>query len=149
MPTPRSPRAVFEHFLAGIGAGRWNELADLYAEDAFADQPLAAPKPVRIAGRETIRQHFAAAAASPVRIRPHNLVVHTTGDPEVVIAEFDYEVTNTATGRVSTMANMQLMRVRDGLIVETHDFHDHLRVAALAGRAEQLGAVMDAAVSNP
>jgi ketosteroid isomerase-like protein len=149
MPTPTSPQAVFERFLAGIGAGRWEELADLYAEDAFADQPLAAPRPVRIAGRETIRAHFAAAATSPFRIRPHNLVVHTTGDPEVVIAEFDYEVTHTPTGRVSTMANMQLMRVRDGQIIETHDFHDHLRFAALAGRAEQLGAAMDTAVSNP
>jgi ketosteroid isomerase-like protein len=144
-----SPQAVFEQFLAGIGAGRWTELTDLYAEDAVADQPLAAPQPVRITGREAVRQHFAAAAGGPFRIRPHNLVVHTTADPEVVIAEFDYEVEHTPSGRVSTMANMQLMRVRDGQIIETHDYHDHLRFAALAGRAGQLGAAMDsAAVSN-
>jgi uncharacterized protein len=138
-----SPREIFERLIAGIGERRWNDLPDLYAEDAMVDQPMMAPEPVRLHGREEVRTPFARAAQMPLELRPHNVVVHLTDDPEVVIAEFDAEVRNTATGRASTMANVQVLRVRDGQIVATRDYHDHLRLAALTGRASQLAAAVD------
>ena len=54
-----------------------------------------------------------------------------------------YDVRNTATGRRPTMANVQVLRVRDGLIVATRDCHDHLRLAALAGAADRLAATLE------
>jgi ketosteroid isomerase-like protein len=107
------------------------------------DQPFMAPRRSHIVGREEIRGHFTGAAAAPFELRPHNVVVHTTGDPEVVIAEFDYDVRNTATGRQSTVANVQVLRVRGGQIVATRDYHDHLRLAATAASAGKLGAALD------
>jgi ketosteroid isomerase-like protein len=130
--TTRTPRAVAELLLDGIGAGRWAELAELYAHDAVVDMPMAAPKPVRIEGRDVIRGHFTAAASSPLRFTVHNLVVHETTDPEVVITEFEYR--GELAGRPFAFANVQLLRVRDGLIVESHDYHDHLRLAAITGQ---------------
>jgi ketosteroid isomerase-like protein len=38
-----------------------------------------------------------------------------------------------ATGRQLTVANVQVLRVRDGLIVGTRDYHDHARLAAVSG----------------
>jgi uncharacterized protein len=138
-----SPREIFDRLVTGIAERRWHDLPDLYAEDAIVDQPMMAPQPVRINGREEVRAHFAAATQMPLELRPHNVVVHVTTDPEVIIAEFDADLRNTATGRECTMANVQVLRVRDGLIVATRDYHDHLRLAAVAGRAGQLAATLD------
>jgi ketosteroid isomerase-like protein len=86
----------------------------------------------RIEGGAAIREHFSHADAMPFRLRARDLVVHETEDPELVVSEWDYEVTTTATGRTATVANVQFLRVRDGLIVHSRDFHDHARLAALA-----------------
>jgi ketosteroid isomerase-like protein len=146
MPEPATaPRALLDALLHGISEGRWTELSRLYAEDAVAEQPLLAPTRGRIAGRDQIHAHFTAAADGPLRLRARNVVVHTTGDPEVIIAEFDYEASHAVTGRSITLANVQVLRVRHGEIQATRDYHDHLRLAAVAGRAEQLGAVLDRA----
>jgi uncharacterized protein len=143
MPDRAAPRQTFDRLLTGIGEGRWTELADLYAEDAVVDQPFTAPERGRIRGREEVRAHFAAAIQGGFELRPHSVVVHVTSDPEVVVAEFDYDVRHTGTGRETTVANVQVLRVRDGLIVASRDYHDHLRLAAMAGRAGQLAAALD------
>jgi len=125
-PAAATPREVFARLSAGISAGRWHELAALYAEDAVVDQPFALPPaPARLAGRAVIDRHFRAAAAGPLELRARNAVVHDTADPEVIVAEFDYEGRVTTTGRAFRVANVQVLRVRDGLVVETRDYHDH------------------------
>jgi ketosteroid isomerase-like protein len=131
MSEPTSPRAVFERLSQGISAGRWHELADLYAEDAVVDQPFVSAAPGHLEGRETIRAHFVAAAGTGLRLVARNVVVHETTDPEVIVAEFDYDVT----GREGTVtaANVQVLRVRDGLITATRDYHDHLAIARATG----------------
>ena len=67
-------------------------------------------------------------------LRARDLVVHETTDPELVVSEWDYEVTAKATGRTATVANVQLLRVREGLIVHSKDFHDHRALAELAAQ---------------
>jgi ketosteroid isomerase-like protein len=136
---------VFERLLAGIGDGRWSELADLYAPDVVVEQPMMPPRRLRIEGRDEVRRHFEAAAHSGFTIHPTNVVMHQTIDPELVIAEFDYELRYA--GRTTTSANVQVLRVRDGLIVASRDYHDHLRFAALAGRAERLATACEAELS--
>ncbi|MGH3377973.1 MAG: nuclear transport factor 2 family protein [Actinoallomurus sp.] len=140
MSQPTSPRAVFERLIRGISEGRWDDLADLYAEDAVVDQPLASTAPSRIEGRETIRAHFAGAAGMGLRMVAHDIVVHETSDPEVIVAEFDYDVTGS--GGTVTAANIQVLRVRDGLITATRDYHDHLAIARATGGVPALVAVL-------
>ena len=129
MAASSSPAEVFHRLVAGISERRWEELADLYAEDAVVEMPMH-PQRVRIEGRDEVRQHLATAAAGPIELRAHDIVVHTTSDPEVVIAEFEYDGLNRTTGKTFTAANVQVLRVRDGLIVATRDYHDHARIAA-------------------
>ena len=143
-----TPRAVFERLITGITNGRWSELADLYAEDAVVDTPLMAPEPRQLVGREAVRAQFAAAAAGAYELRARNIRVHETTDPEVVIAEFDYDITFTPTGARLTAANVQLLRVREGRIVATRDYHDHLRLAAVSGRVEELAKAVTATVTT-
>jgi len=139
------PAEVFGRLITGISEGRWHELADLYAEDVVVEMPMD-PHRTRLDGREAVRQRFAAAADGWFELRAHDVIVHATTDPEVVIAEFDYDVPVEGAAAPLTAANVQVLRIRDGQIVQTRDYHDHLRLAARAGRAGQLGAAMDASV---
>ncbi|MFD0689559.1 nuclear transport factor 2 family protein [Actinomadura fibrosa] len=131
-----TPREVFERLSAGISAGRWHELAALYAEDAVVDQPFALPPaPPHLEGRASLDRHFRAAAAGPLELVARNVVVHETADPEVIVAEFDYAGRVATTGAAFRVANVQVLRIRDGLIVETRDYHDHRGLArAMAAR---------------
>jgi ketosteroid isomerase-like protein len=130
-----SPTDVYRRFLGLIAEGRWTDLADLYAEDAVVHQPYARPEPAVIAGREALRRRFAAAARLPVRLRPADVVIHETADPEVVVAEFDYDVTVPATGESFRTANVIVLRIRDGRIVSSRDFHDTNRLGAAVAAA--------------
>ncbi len=126
-----SPREVFGRLIGGISEGRWAGLADLYAEDAVVEQPFAGAPFARIEGRETIRAHFTGASGTGMRLAARDIVVHETTDPEVIVAEFVYDIT-TGTGS-GTGANVQVLRVRDGLIQATRDYHDHIALARAAG----------------
>ncbi|MBW5252069.1 MULTISPECIES: nuclear transport factor 2 family protein [Streptomyces] len=144
MSAPTTPQEIFGRLIGLISAGKWSELTELYAEDAEVEIAFSPVPPRRIHGRAELRKHFAALeAAGAIRLRAENIHVHKTDDPEVVIAEFDYEGMHPATGRTFRTANIQVLRIRDGLIVETRDFHDHLAFAAADGRASQLLAALD------
>ena len=121
---------LFHRLLAGLTSADWSQLSALYAEDARVTMPLALPEPRVLTGRDEIAAHFAGSTAVPIRFRAENVVVHQTVDPDVVIAEFDYVVRVTTTGEEFRASNVQLVRARDGLIAETHDYHDHARLAA-------------------
>ncbi|NYI04541.1 nuclear transport factor 2 family protein [Allostreptomyces psammosilenae] len=136
---PTSPREVFHRLLQGIASGHWEELADLYAADAVVEVPFALPSPLRLEGREQIRAHFLAATGQPLELRPVNVVVRETDDPEVVVAEFDYEGRVTTGSTTFRAANVQTLRVRDGLIVSSRDYHDHVAIARALGAFPEAG----------
>ncbi|MCX5152022.1 nuclear transport factor 2 family protein [Streptomyces sp. NBC_00320] len=139
MPETLSPREVFHELLERIGEGRFSELAELYAEDAVVETVFEPVGPRRFEGRAVLEARFAQVAAStPVGLTPVNVVVRETDDPEVVVAEWDYRVHHRATGRTFETANIQVLRVRDGLIVGSRDFHDHLALIVAGGHLPQL-----------
>jgi ketosteroid isomerase-like protein len=129
-----SPREVVEALMRGISDGRWNELDRFYADAAVVEYPFALPVPMRLAGREAIQRYFAAAARLPLRLQARDMVVHATADPEVVVAEWDYDGLVTTTGRSFRVSNIQVSTVRDGQIVASRDYHNHLVLAEVTGR---------------
>jgi ketosteroid isomerase-like protein len=133
MTEQTSPRTVVDRLISGVTGQRWDELPDLYDEYAIVEHPFADP-PTRLEGREQIRQHFAAGSNLPLRMRARNVVLYETTDPEVVIAEFDYDGEVTTNGHTFTAANILVVRVRDGRIVASRDFHNHPALAAALGR---------------
>ena len=92
--------------------------------------PFAVPGGLRLEGRAALRQHFTRASSAPLRLVPQHVVLHETSDPEVVIAEYDYRGEVSSTGHTFVGSNVQIVRVRDGLIVASRDFHDHAAIAA-------------------
>src|SRR5690349_18235452 len=114
--TMETPREVFARLSGGIGRGEWDTLGELYAPDAVVTMPFD-PRRTRLCGRDEVARHFAAAASLPITLTPDDVRVHETADPEVIVAEYDYA------GPDFRMANIQVLRIRDGLIVESRDYH--------------------------
>jgi ketosteroid isomerase-like protein len=133
-----TPRDVFAALSDGISEGRFGELSTLYAEDTVVEHPQAVPRPTRLTGRDALHERFTGVLAGAVRLKRKNVVVHETTDPEVIVAEYDYDAESVETGRTTTTANIQLLRVRDGLIVHSRDYHDYLRLAAIRDGVDQL-----------
>ncbi|MFK0223210.1 nuclear transport factor 2 family protein [Streptomyces vinaceus] len=134
-----------ETLLLRIGEGRYAELAELYAEDVVVETVFEPVGPRRFEGRAVVEERFAqVAAASPVELTPRNVVIRETDDPEVVVAEWDYAVHHRVTGRTFEAANIQVLRVRDGLIVSSRDFHDHLALVVAGGHLPQLVRALEA-----
>lgn len=127
--------------MRGISDERWDELDEFYADAAVVEYPFALPAPMRLAGREDIQRYFAAAAQLPLRLHVRDMVVRETADPEVVVAEWDYDGLVTTTGRSFRVSNIQVSTVRDGKIVASRDYHNHLVLADVTGR---LAAVIEA-----
>src|SRR5215467_1670420 len=73
-------------------------LADLFAPDAIIEFSFHGPPgtPVRLEGREAIREYSRNVMASPLRLEDYEVAeLYQTQDPEVVIAEIQEQATIT------------------------------------------------------
>jgi len=102
-------------------------LADLFAPDAVIEFSFHGPPgtPVRLEGREAIREYSRNFMASPLRLEDYEVAeLYQTQDPEVVIAEIRAKATITTTGRPLAATSIQILRIREGHIVLWRDFAD-------------------------
>ncbi len=131
-----SPREVFLGVLHGVCDRRLDDLPAYYAEHTDVRHPFDPQRAPALRTRDELREHFARglAATPEIRRKPRNIRIHETTDPEVVIGEFDYHSTVVETGETFDMPAIFVMRVRDGEIVESRDYADHLTVAKAMGR---------------
>jgi len=102
-------------------------LADLFAPDAVIEFSFHGPPgtPVRLAGREVIREYSRQVMASPLRLEDYEVTeLYQAQDPEVVIVEMRAKATVTTTGRSIAATSIQVLRIRDGHIVLFRDYAD-------------------------
>ena len=102
-------------------------LADLFAPDAVIEFSFHGPPgtPVRLAGREVIREYSRQVMASPLQLEDYEVAeLYQAQDPEVVIVEMRAKATMTTTGRSIAASSIQVLRIRDGHIVLFRDFAD-------------------------
>jgi uncharacterized protein len=101
--------------------------AGLFAPDAVIEFCFHGPPgtPVRLEGREAIREYSRRVMASPLRLEDYQVAeLYQAQDPEVVIAEMRAKATVTTTGRPITATSIQVLRIRDGHIVLFRDYAD-------------------------
>lgn len=113
-----------------IHEGRWSDLAPLYVQDAVVKLPFT-PDGLQLEGRAAIDRHFQSAANAPFRISVMSSRIRALEDGDAV-AEYAYELTRFDGRGTAFVDNVQTVRARDGLIVSSRDYHDHLRIASLA-----------------
>ena len=101
--------------------------ADMFTPDAVIEFSFHGPPgtPVRLEGREAIREYSRRVMASPLRLEDYDVAeLYQAQDPEVVIAEMRAKGTVTTTGRRFTATSIQVLRIREGHIVLYRDFAD-------------------------
>ena len=101
--------------------------ADLFAPDAVIEFSFHGPPgtPVRLDGREAIREYSRRVMASPLQLEDYEVTeLYQAQDPEVVIVEMRAEATVTTTGQPITATSIQILRIREGHIVLFRDFAD-------------------------
>jgi uncharacterized protein len=126
--TPRDVFARIQH----LTLHRDFDIADLYAEDGVHEWPFSPPgAPRRLEGRERIRAFFSRLEETPNITFDafHDVVIHDTTDPEVIVAEYDLTGTVAATKNPFRFSYVLVLRARGGLIVELRDY---LNPAAMA-----------------
>jgi hypothetical protein len=110
-----------------ILSGDIDGFANLFAPDGVIEGPFTGPPgaPLRLVGREAIREYSRHVMASPLRLEDFEVVeLYQTQDPEVVIVEMQTKGTLTTTGRSFGATSIQILRIRDGQIVLFRDFAD-------------------------
>src|ERR1700677_788390 len=115
-----TPREIFEQLIDGMTSKKWDQLPELFAENVVITHPLSTGPEARIEGRESVREHFARAAAFDADLRIEDIVIHETTDPEVVICE--QTLRRNFGGEERAMPGIRVMRVRGGLIVSSRDY---------------------------
>jgi len=142
MAQPFSPAEVFLALVNGVAEGRWEELPSLYAEQTDVVHPFDPLRQPALRSREELRQHFTPAGAGPrVARRVANVTIHQTTDPEVIVAEFEYQGTD-AGREPYALPGIFVLRVRDGEIVSSRDYFDHLTAARVRGQLDELAAAV-------
>jgi ketosteroid isomerase-like protein len=148
---PRSPREVFLALVNGVAARRWDELPSLYAEQTDVVHPFDPLRAPALRTRDELREHFGGgegsrpADADPPQLRRvANITIHETTDPEVIVAEFEYHGTAVGTGEPFALPGIFVLRVRNGEIVSSRDYFDHVTAARAQGWLGELVAAVSA-----
>jgi ketosteroid isomerase-like protein len=119
-----------------------DDLAACYAEHTDVRHPLNPYGDTPLRTRAEVREHFGA-GGPPSDVDRYEVIddhVYPTPDPEVVIYEFRYA--GAVAGRAFTLPCIFVVRVRDGEIVESRDYTDHVGGARAFGHLPALLAAL-------
>jgi len=129
-----SPTEVFHRIVDAIAERRQAEILDeCYAEDVVVEHPFMIPEPTTTKGREQLRVRVTNLKNLPITMEIADVVVHETADPEVIVGEFESRITSKQTGKCIITSNILVLRVRNGLIVSSRDYHNHALLAEFIG----------------
>ena len=120
----------------GVGAKSWDELPALYAERTHVVHPMDPGRAPALTTRAELDRHFRRGGEilGEVRFEPAAITVHQTADPEVIVAEFEYRGVIPGTADRFAIPSVFVMRIRDGQIVESRDYADHVEIGRVVGR---------------
>lgn len=128
-----SPHRVVEMLISCVAAGDLRAAYALYAENAHVSVEFEIPG----------RKDLVGTGGWPVElprmyddIKVQGLFIHQTGNPDVVIAEWDY-VSRIGTAEVVN-SNIIVVQVQAGKIVRARDYHNHVARAIANGQADTL-----------
>jgi ketosteroid isomerase-like protein len=148
---PRTAREVFYALVHGVADRRYEDVVGLYAEQTRVEHPFDPLRAPALRSHDDLRAHFRPAATGEPKVRrqPANITVHDTTDPEVIVAEFEYQGTVVDTGEPFSLPCIFVVRVRDGHIVASRDYIDYLASARALGQLDELVAATKATSTVP
>ncbi|MFR9806474.1 nuclear transport factor 2 family protein [Pseudonocardia sp. RS010] len=117
--TAKSPADVFRKLAELLAAKKFADAAQLYAEDVEVRNPFAPDGPTASRGREAVAAFFSNSTVKSLEFTDVSLIEGIDG--ETVVAEFDMSMMG-AEGTPFKLPSVFVLRVRDGLIVESRDY---------------------------
>jgi ketosteroid isomerase-like protein len=133
-----SPTEIFHRLVDAVAERRQSEIVDeCYADDVVVEHPFMIPEPTTTKGREQLRERMRNVENLPITMEIADVVVHETADPEVIVGEFESRITSKQTGKRITTSNIMVLRVRNGLIVSSRDYHNHALLAEFIGSPQR------------
>lgn len=137
----RTTRETVDQLLRAVTEGTRDDLADLYAEDVVVSNPFAPEGVAGVSrGNAALRARMKTFGQFLKYTEVKNVTIHETADPEVAIVEFTVVGTLVPTGKTFELPSINVIRVVDGLIVESRDHTDGLRAAKLFEDIQASGA---------
>jgi ketosteroid isomerase-like protein len=135
----RTTRETVELLLRTITEGTRDDLADLYAEDVLITNPFAPEGvPNEARGNAELRARMKKFQRYLAYNEVKDVALHETTDPQVAVVEYTLLGTLVPTGEAFELRAVNVMRVVDGLIAESRDYTDALRVAKLFEKISQV-----------
>lgn len=122
-----TPAEILSRRRQAILDGDAEGFAALFTADAVIEVPFAGSPdaPVRMEGRQTILDYARRVMASPLRLEDFEVTaLYHTQDSDVLVVEVRTRGTVGATGRAFTVASVQILHFRDGLIALFRDYAD-------------------------
>jgi ketosteroid isomerase-like protein len=114
---------------------------DLWADDGIFEFPFAPPGfPTRLEGKEAIREYIKDYPKHIDLAAFHDVQVHPTLDPDVLVVEMRAEGRIVATGKPYDMSYIAVITVRDGKLAGYRDYWNPLKALEALGGAEALTA---------
>ncbi|WP_242895371.1 nuclear transport factor 2 family protein [Actinomadura litoris] len=119
-------RRMQEAVVHGEGADATLLPADLLAEDCLIETPFAPAGMRRYEGREAWLSYYRARGAGLLVDFEdfRELATYRTGDPEVIVVEYELTGTVTATGVRASVTCIAVLGVQDGLIRHWREYQD-------------------------
>ncbi|MEU3144657.1 MULTISPECIES: nuclear transport factor 2 family protein [unclassified Streptomyces] len=124
---PGGPVAVFRRAVEHLLAHDMAAFTALYADDAVMEFPFAPPgRPQRLDGRAAVEAYLDGCTDMVDIQRVHDVTVHETADPEVIVAEMAASGRVVATGAPYTARYVAVLTVVDGRIRHYRDYWNPL-----------------------
>ncbi|WP_431871859.1 nuclear transport factor 2 family protein [Nocardiopsis eucommiae] len=133
---PDSPTTVFHRASEHLLSHDMRAFTALYAEDAVMEFPFAPPgAPRRLEGRETIEAYLAGYTDKLNVLSVHDVTVHQTTVPEVIIAELAVSGRRVPTDAPYTARYVAVLTISGGLIQHYRDYWNPLDLGSDAEAA--------------
>jgi uncharacterized protein len=130
MPETASPTEVFHRLVRAVAERRQSQIVDdCYAEDLVVEHPFMIPEPTTTRGRDQLKKRMTSLEQLAIAVEIVGVVIHETADPEVIVGEFESRITSKHSRESITTGNVMVLRVRNGLIVSSRDYHNHALLA--------------------
>ncbi|WP_098958758.1 nuclear transport factor 2 family protein [Pseudonocardia sp. N23] len=120
--TSPSPAAVFDALARSLAARDWDAAAELYAPNVVVINRFDPDGPTTKTGRDAVREFFSGLGGRLDSLTIQRPDLTPGADEETLTAEFTLAA-SAAGGTVRfTLPAVFVMRVRDGQIIESHDY---------------------------
>ncbi|MFG1607816.1 nuclear transport factor 2 family protein [Actinoplanes sp. NPDC049265] len=130
---PENPVAVFQRATEALLAHDMAAFTALYADDAVMEFPFApSDRPQRLDGRAAVEAYLAGYTDWLDIRRIHDVTVHETTDPQVIVAEMAASGLVVATGKPYTARYIAVLTIAGGRIRHYRDYWNPLAMAELS-----------------